>query len=130
MYSIMEIYQFHCSLVNGLANLTHKSNFGEFLLGYSKDFKDTYSKYVRVLPRALALDSAEMNKFLRSNVQDCTSDSAVFLKFMALLHVPFQRRKNIFAFIRKVLQLIPVDIPDHQIVLACWKSFKITIKHD
>lgn len=127
MYSIIEIYQLHCSLVKDLEGITQNSKIGELLLGYSKDFKDTYSKYVRLLPKAITMMSEDMDDFLRSKLEDCSSDSAVFLKFISLLHVPFQRRKDVFASIRKVLQLIPVDHPHHQSVLACWKSFKITV---
>lgn len=123
----MEIFQLHCALVNDLAGITRNSKVGELLLGYSKDFKHMYSKYVRLLPKAVTMMGEDIDQFLRSKLVDCSSDSAVFLKFISLLHVPFQRRKDILTSIRKVLQLIPVDHPDHKSALACWKSFKITV---
>lgn len=112
--------------MNGLNGITHWFQIGELLVGYSADFKEIYSKYVSLLPRAVKMSGIEMNEFLRSRIEFCSSDSAVFLKFLSLLHGPFQRRKDIFTSIRKVLQLIPVEHPYYQNVLNCWKSFKIT----
>ena len=102
------------------------------LLQFSNAFQQVYSKYARLLPQAVSMGSkymrnGEINDFVLTNNQDISSYSAVFLKKLAWFHIPFQKRKDIFSFIRKVLQLIPVDHPDHQNFLVCWKSFKITI---
>lgn len=127
MKSIKEIYELHDALTNDLAKITENTKIGEVLIGYSKEFKDIYSKYVQLLPKALKMMSGEMDEFLKSRLHDCSSDFAVFLKFLSLLHTPFQRRRDIFNSLRKVLQLIPYDHPDHQSVLASWKSYKITV---
>lgn len=95
-------------------------------MGYSKDFKEIYSKYVSLLPRAAAMSTRELYEFLRSRIELCSSDSAVFLKFISLLHVPYQKRKLYLTFVGRVLQLNPKEHPDYQSLHDCWKSFTIT----
>jgi hypothetical protein len=126
MYSIIDILKFHDSLLHGLESMSRGSKVGEVLQRYSKDFREIYSKYASLLPTAVTMSSRELCEFLRSRIEFCPSDSAVFLKFISLLHGPFQRRQDICISVRKVLEVIPLEHPDYQSVLNCWKSFKIT----
>ena len=63
----------------------------------------------------------EMNRFLSNRNDPC------MLRFMSLIHKPLQRRREIYKFVRKILQVCPVQDPDRSHLILAWTSMKQAI---
>ena len=137
LYTIKEIYNFHINCTNQINDLKFESlsnlqDVGKALEGILLEFKDIYSRYAHNLPMFLTIAKKfyfkddELRGFLGLS-KYFSSESAAFMKFLGLLHVPFQRRKDIFSLTRKILQILPLGSIHHNIFLDYWKSYKVAI---